>query len=65
MCPVYYVNDVTGLHHISFPFKGESKRGGEGARGMGMGSSKFHVKHRSCTHPLLGPPLEGEEVNIA
>ena len=25
MCPVYYVNDVTGLHPIpTFPFKGES-----------------------------------------
>jgi len=69
MRPVYYVNDVTGLHLISssllggrtevgvghqssrtanltFPFapkeiplgdKGESKRSGEGAPGMGMG----------------------------
>ena len=69
MYPVYYVNDVTGLHpililplrgrtevgvghqssrtaNLTFPFapkeiplgdKGESKRSGEGAPGMGMG----------------------------
>jgi hypothetical protein len=31
MCPVYFVNDVTGLHPIfTFPFKGKA--------GMGMGS---------------------------
>jgi len=28
MCPVYFVNDVTGLHRIYFlPFKGRSEVG--------------------------------------
>jgi hypothetical protein len=32
MRPVYYVNDVTGLHHVFiFPFKGKG--------GMGMGNN--------------------------